>query len=209
VVAATSGAPAVPGAAPPAPPAVVVGVPVPVTAARAKAAGVGDAGLAVTVDGAAPEALSDAEALARAWACLFATEAGYGFHPPGDENRELARVIRPIPGQVALDVTGDADGFTIDGGRLTPVQFAGVLREFIEAGALTVRPGEGIRLVSGGAPEHAATLAATLGLAVYAPLEAVWTAIDGEEIVASPRLVEGVFGPTDRPDGGWHRFGGQ
>jgi len=94
-----------------------------------------------------PAPLGDAEALVLARACMFVTEAGYGFYPPGDENRDRARAVRAVAGEVTLDVGGDADGLVIGGGRLTPPQFASVLRVLIGTGELTVRSGECIRLV--------------------------------------------------------------
>jgi hypothetical protein len=72
--------------------------------------------------------------------------------------------------------------------------------------------GAGIKLIScdtatGGDASPAAALARALGLEVIAPDQPVWTAMDGEEIVASPRLRDGTIVPTDPPDGRWHRFG--
>jgi hypothetical protein len=152
--------------------------------------------------------LSDVEALVRARACLFATEAGYGFYPPGDENRALARAMRPTPGWVTLDLHGDIDGFTIDSGRLAPAQFGGVLRELMTSGELTVRADEGIRLISGCGAEHAARLAGDLGVAVLAPDGPLWTSLVGGEIAATACFVAGAFLPADPADGGWDCFGG-
>jgi hypothetical protein len=149
--------------------------------------------------------------MVRARETLFRTGAGYGFYRAGDDNRAFAQAIKPTPGYVTIDVHGSIRGFTIDDGRLTPGQFASALRELIASGHLVIPPGEGIRLIAcdtadGGATSPAADLADQLGVEVLAPDRVVWTAIDGEEIVASPRLVEGVYLPIDPPDGRWHRF---
>ncbi len=158
-----------------------------------------------------PAPLSDAEALALARRCLFVTDAGYGFYPAGEENRDLARAVRPTPGHVTVDLHGDPAGFTIDSGRLTPSQLAMVLRELIRTGELTRRPPEAIRLAAGGTGDGpaspAATLARELGVEVLAPDRLLWTDVDGEESVASPQLIEGLLIPADPPDGRWHRFG--
>jgi hypothetical protein len=151
--------------------------------------------------------LNDTDALTRARANLFATDAGYGFHPPGDENRELARAVRPTPGQVTLDLLGDAEGFTIDNGRLTAAQFGRVLRELIGTGELSVREGECLRLLSGCAAESAAALADQLGVEVITPAGPLWTYLDGEEVVATAHLVEGVLIPGDPPDEQWRSLG--
>jgi hypothetical protein len=144
--------------------------------------------------------LGDDEALARARTCMYATEAGYGFHPPGDENRDLARAVGPLPGYVTLDVPGDAHGVTLDSGRLAPDQWAWVVGTLVTTGELTLRPGEGIRLLTSAAAESAQALADALGVAVLAPDRLLWTDLNGEVIVASadPRS-----GPVDPPDGTW------
>lgn len=214
VVAAAPGPPAVPNAPGPgiAPVAVVVARPgtvdPPTPGGVRGAVGRDRTADAGTTDAAAPVPLTDAEALARARAYLFATDAGYGFHPPGDENRDLARAVPPTPGQVAVDLLGDAEGFTIDNGRLTPAQLADVLRELIGAGELAMRPGESVRLLSGCAAGPAATLAAGLGIELFAPSDLLWTYLDGPEIVAGVRLVQGVLIPVDPPDGWWCSVGG-
>jgi hypothetical protein len=58
-----------------------------------------------------------------------------------------------------------------------------------------IAPGAGIKLIScdtatGGTPRRPAALARALGVEVIAPDQPVWTAMDGEEVVASP-TVEG------------------
>jgi hypothetical protein len=154
--------------------------------------------------------LSDADALALARRCLFATHAGYGFYPPGDQSRDLARVVRPVPGHVTIDLLGDAEGFTIDSGRLTPSQFATVLRELLAAGEMSLRESAVIRLFSAhtgdGPASPAAVLARELGVAVLAPDRLLWTDLDGEEVLASAQLVGGVLVPADPPDGRWRHF---
>jgi hypothetical protein len=134
-------------------------------------------------DGGDPARLvRDDEALPLARACLFATDAGYGFYPPGDANRARARAVTPVDGWVAIDLLGDSGGFTINNGRLTPLQFAGVLRELIGSGEITVRDRERVWLVTGGAGDGvtppAAILACQLGIDVVAPDGSVFRAAD-------------------------------
>jgi len=142
----------------------------------------------------------DDEALAQARAWMYVTEAGYGFHPPGDENRDLARAVRPLPGYVTLDVPGDARGVTLDSGRLAPDQWAWVVGTLVSIGELTLRPGEGIRLLASAAAESGQALADALGVTVLAPDRLLWTDAAGEVIVAS---VDPGSGPVDPQDGTW------
>lgn len=134
-------------------------------------------------DSTKPAPVPDDEALALARACLFATDAGYGFYPPGDANRTAARAVAPVDGRVAIDLLGDQEGFTIDSGRLTPLQFAGVLRDLIDIGEITVRGGERLWLVTRGAGAGAttplaATLARTVGIEVVGPDGSVFPTAD-------------------------------
>lgn len=136
----------------------------------------------------------DDEALALARACLFATDAGYGFYPPGDAHRARARAVAPVEGRVAIDVLSDPDGFTIDTGRFTPLQFAGVLRELIGSGEITVRAGECLWLVTGeagsGSTPAAATLARQLGIDVVGPDGSVFPAADPDRPADERRVGE-------------------
>ena len=130
-----------------------------------------------------PAPVSDDEALALARACLFATDAGYGFYPPGDAHRAAARAVAPVDGRVAIDLVGDQDGFTLDSGRLTPVQFAGVLRKLIDTGEIMVREGECLWLITrslgeGPTVPPAATLARQVGIDVVGPDGSVFPAAD-------------------------------
>jgi hypothetical protein len=155
--------------------------------------------------------VTDAEAVGLARRTAFETDAGYGFYAPGDTTRDFAQAVGVREGYVTLDVHGTARGFRIEGGLLTPEQFAGALRELEREGALTIPSGAGIKLIScdtatGGAASPAAALARALGVEVIAPDQPVWTAMDGEEIVASPTVRDGMIVPVHPPDGHWHRF---
>jgi hypothetical protein len=156
--------------------------------------------------------VNDHEALALARHTVFETDAGYGFYAPGDNTRDFAQAIVAREGYVTLDVHGTTRGFRIEGGLLTAEQFATALRELEREDVVHLPPGAGIKLIScdtatGGDASPAAALAHALGLEVIAPDQPVWTAMDGEEIVASPRLRDGTIVPADPPDGRWHRFG--
>jgi hypothetical protein len=156
--------------------------------------------------------VTDHEALVLARHTVFETDAGYGFYAPGDTTRDFAHAIVAREGYVTLDVHGTLRGFRIEGGLLTPEQFATALRELEREDVVHIAPGAGIKLIScdtatGGDASPAAALARALGREVIAPDQPVWTAMDGEEVVASPRLKDGMIVPADPPDGRWHRFG--
>jgi hypothetical protein len=155
--------------------------------------------------------LSDAEARDLVRANAFRTDAGLGFYALDDEIRDFARAVHPAGGFVTLDLHGSPKGFQIDDHLVSPEQFAAALRALIADGTLQLPDGHGIKLLScdtatGGLDSPAARLARELGVVVIAPDLPVWTTMDGDEVVASPVLVEGNFLPADPPDGSWHRF---
>jgi hypothetical protein len=169
--------------------------------------------LASADDGAAAVAweLTDVEAVELVRTNVFDTPAGYAFYAVDDEVRDFARAVVPADGLVTLDLHGSPHGFEIDEALISPVQFAGALRALIDEGAIVLPPGHGIKLLScdtatGGDQAPAAQLARAIGVPVIAPDLPVWTALDGEEVVASPVLVDGLILPAEPPDGGWHRF---
>src|SRR5690606_35736298 len=138
-------------------------------------------------------------------------EAGLAFYAADDDVRDFARAVRPTDGFVTLDLHGSPKGFRIDDHLLTPDQFAAALRALQADGLLALPEGHGIKLLScdtatGGPASPAAQLARALNVEVIAPDQPVWTTMDGEEVVASPVLIDGDFLPADPPDGGWHRF---
>src|SRR5690606_734237 len=121
------------------------------------------------------------------------------------------RAILPEEGFITLDLHGSPKGFQIDDYLISPEQFVGALRALQSDGILVLPEGHGIKLLScdtaaGGDASPAARLARGLGVEVIAPDRPVWTRLDGEEVVATPVLVDGDFLPTDPPDGGWDRF---
>jgi hypothetical protein len=155
--------------------------------------------------------LTDAQAVELVRQTAFATDAGFGFYAALDEVREFAEAVHPTEGYVTLDLHGSPRGFTIADHILSPEQFAHALRDLIDDGVLTLPDGAGIKLLScdtatGGSDSPAARLARALGIEVLAPDQPVWTALDGQEIVASPVPFGGVFVPAYPPDGQWHRF---
>jgi hypothetical protein len=164
-------------------------------------------------DGPDPTAwdLSDAEAVELVRTHAFATPAGYAFYALDDEVRDFARAVVPTDGLLTLDLHGSPLGFQIDDALISPAQLAGALHTLIEDGTVVLPPGHGIKLLScdtatGGDEAPAAQLARALGVPVVAPDLPVWTTLDGEELVASPALVDGFIVPTIPPDGAWHRF---
>jgi hypothetical protein len=153
----------------------------------------------------------DAHAMELVRGNAFATDAGVAFYPAGDEVRPFADAVRATDGYVTLDLHGSRTGFTIGEYRLTPRQFALALRELFASGGAELPEGAGIKLLPcdtayGGESSVAAQLARELGVAVIAPDQPVWTAMDGKEIVSSPVPFGGFFVPTYPPDGQWHRF---
>ncbi len=155
--------------------------------------------------------LTEAEAVELVRSNVFETEAGLAFYPVGDEIRDFARAVNPAPGYVTLDLHGSPTGFLIDDYMISPEQFSAGLRALCDSGLLRLPAGGGIKLLScdtavGGSTSPAAVLARELGVEVVAPDQPVWTTMDGEEIVASPVLLDGNLMPADPPDGDWHRF---
>lgn len=155
--------------------------------------------------------LTDEQAIELVRAHAFTTDAGLAFYAADDDVRDFARAVRPTEGFVTLDLHGSTKGFRIDDQLLTPGQFAAALRTLQTDGVLVLPEGHGIKLLScdtatGGSESPAAKLARALNVEVIAPDLPVWTTMDGEEVVASPVLVDGDFLPADPPDGGWHRF---
>jgi hypothetical protein len=139
------------------------------------------------------------------------TPAGLAFYAAEDNTRFYAAAVRPVAGYVVLDLHGSRSGFQIGTGLLTPQQFGGVLRGLLDRGLLVLPDGLAFKLIAcdtafGGERSPAAILARTVGVEVVAPDQPVWTAIDGDELVSSPRLVNGNLVPTVPPDGRWHRF---
>jgi hypothetical protein len=155
--------------------------------------------------------VDDVEALDVARTHALTTNAGVAFYPDGDEIRPFAEAVDPTEGYVTVDLHGASDGFRIGTTLLTPEQFARTLRHLIDEGAIELPEGTGIKLLScetaaGGNQSAAARLARELGIEVIAPDQAVWTAMDGTEIVSSPMMFGGAWVPTYPPDGGWRRF---
>jgi len=156
-----------------------------------------------------PLSLDEAVGVVRRTA--FTTNAGLAFYPAGDHVRPFAQAVRPTDGYVTLDLHGSPTGFLIDHHVLTPEQFAAALRELQADGVVALGDGVGIKLLScetaiGGPDSAAARLARALGVEVIAPDQAVWTTLDGTEIVASSTIYNGVWVPTHPPDGAWHIF---
>jgi hypothetical protein len=155
--------------------------------------------------------IDDVEARNLIYDNLFATDAGLGFYVDGDGTRDFARAVEPTDGFVTIDIHGGTDGFYIDGHRITADQFARSLRDLYADGVLELPEGAGIKLLScqtafGGDDSPAAALSRALGVDVIAPDQVVWTAMDGVEIVSSPKPFGGFVIPTYPPDGAWHRF---
>jgi len=155
--------------------------------------------------------LTDQEAVDLARANLVVTDAGLAFYAPDDNIRDFAKAIHPTDGFVTIDLHGWPKGFEIDGYLLSPEQFAGALRDLRDDGLLDLPEGGRIKLIScdtavGGVESPAALLARELGVLVVAPDSPVWTAMDGDEVVATAVLIDGRWQPADPPDGHWHVF---
>ena len=142
----------------------------------------------------------------------FATPAGYGFYAADDDVRDFARAVRPADGLVTLDLHGSPQGLP---DRRSADQPGPVRLRRCGSSSATrrscCRPGTASSCSRATPPpagqrSPAAHLARELGVAVVAPDLPVWTTLDGEEMVATPVLVDGYILPADPPDGAWHRF---